>query len=189
MRTGRRCEIEEPADALSCLPGLPRPPRPFRQGSLDSYCGFYAIANAMLRLKPGAFTQDRDGPQDLQRAMMKAASRICSPEELIGEGMDGIELEHVAKAAIRHMRRKKQVFKLVQPDQLRLGMPRKDAGAWFTAAAASPAVSVILYIEQPDGSHWSVLKGVKGNRVTLFDSDTMASACLKRCEPWLVFKL
>ena len=140
----------------------------------------------MLRLKPHAFTQDQDGPQDLLRAMMKAAACICSPEELIREGMDGIEIDYVARAAIRHMRRKKHGFKLMQPGQLRLGEPRKDAGAWLTAAAALPSVSVILYIEQQDGSHWSVLKAVRGNRVLLFDSDTMASADLKRCEPWLV---
>lgn len=192
MRTGRNCESEGHGDALSHLSSLPPPRspcplRPFRQGSLDCYCGFYAIANAMLRLKPYAFTQDQDGPQDLLRAMMKAAACICSPEELIREGMDGIEIDYVARAAIRHMRRKKHGFKLMQPGQLRLGEPRKDVGAWFTAAAL-PSVSVILYIEQQDGSHWSVLKAVRGNRALLFDSDTMASADLKRCEPWLVLR-
>lgn len=193
MRTGRNCESEEPGDALSHLPGLPplhppRPLRPFRQGSLDCYCGFYAIANAMLRLKPHAFTQDQDGPQDLLRAMMKAAACICAPEELIREGMDGIEIDYVARAAIRHMRRKKHRFKLTQPSRLRLREPRKDVGAWFTAAAVLPSVSVILYIEQQDGSHWSVLKDVRGSRALLFDSDTMASVDLKRCEPWLVLR-
>jgi hypothetical protein len=160
--------------------------RPYRQGTLDSYCGLYAIINAMLRLKPQAFIDDDDGACDLFYAMMKAAVRICTPEELCGEGMDSIELEYVAKAGIRHMRRKGHAFKLMRPEKMRFGSATGDLGEWLRSAQGIPSLAVILYVEERQYSHWSVLKGMSASRVALFDSDSMSSVSLKRCEPALV---
>jgi hypothetical protein len=56
----------------------------------------------------------------------------------------------------------------------------------LAAAELDPSIAIILYVEERDYSHWSVFKSLNGSRVTLFDSDGMSTASLKRCEPWLV---
>jgi hypothetical protein len=161
-----------------------QPPRPFRQGSLDAYCGFYAIANAMLKIRPEVFDK-QESPSGLLRAMMRTAARICPPAELVHEGMDGIELDCVAKAAIRYMHRIGYDFYLVRPSRLGLGPHGRDPAKWLSDAAAFTSIAVILHLDDGDQGHWSVLSCTKGTRVTLFDSDEMKSAKIAQCQPHL----
>lgn len=160
--------------------------RPYRQGALDSYCGLYAIINAMFRLKPGVFLENDSNADELFYALVKAATRICSPVELCREGMDAIELEYVARAAIRHMRRHGHKFALKRPERIKLSS-NGSVEEWLDKAQTVRSIAVIVYVEERDQSHWSVLAKVRGNRVSLFDSDAMHSTHLKRCEPVLVF--
>ncbi|MBB1249148.1 hypothetical protein [Rhizobium sp. G21] len=177
MTLGKHPEVVETA-------AVSRSARPFRQGSLDAYCGFYSIANAMLKIKPEAF-DDAEGTLRLVRTMMRTAARICAPEELVHEGMDGVELDYVAKAAIRHMRRIGHNFRLVRPSRLGLGPLSRDPAKWFADAAAVTSIAVILHIDKNVQSHWSVLSCTKGNRLVLFDSDQMKSAKIVQCQPHL----
>lgn len=182
VKTGRHVERTDAQRELATLA------RPFQQGSLDCYCGLYAVVNAMLRLRPEAFIGNEEGASDVFYAMIKAAARMCSPEELCGVGMNSIELEYAAKAGIKRMRRSGYAFKLLAPAQVPLNASIEDIGRWLIAAQAQTSLAVILYIEQSDSSHWSVLKSVRGRRVTLFDSDRMTYAALGRCEPAFVLK-
>lgn len=166
---------------------MPPVVRPYHQGSLDSYCGFYAIINAMLRLKPEAFA--KDGAADkLFYTMFKAATRICSPQELCSEGMDGIELEYVAKAAVRHMAREGHRFGLKRPRATHLNDSATVANLLVQVNSVA-TIAVILHVEDRNQSHWSVLAEVRGQRVRLFDSDAMHSTALKKCEPVLIVHL
>lgn len=164
--------------------------RPFRQGSLDSYCGLYAIANALLRLKPDWFLENDDDVSDLFYRMMKGATRLCSPGELCAEGLDGNQLEEVARVAMRHMKKIGHRFELLRPGKAlrKFRYQSEGAASWLAAAAQDHSLAVILHIEEREYNHWSILKSVRGNRVYLFDSDNMVSTHVDRCEPWLVFK-
>lgn len=179
-KSGRSGEGEE------AEPRLRRTLRPFRQGSLDAYCGFYAILNSMYRLTPETFRDDEDFSRDLILSMMKAATRVTSGGELLREGMDGIELEYVARAAIRFMARRGMAFKLQPVSRHSLSAYRDRRTEWLEGFLRHPSRSLIVYVNGEDGSHWSVLDRIKGKRAVLFDSDGMSSALLPKCEPQMV---
>jgi hypothetical protein len=154
---------------------------------LDAYCGLYAIANAILKINPGAFAEE-EAPLALFRAMMKAASRICRPEELAHDGMDVIELEYVARVAIRFMQGKGYTFRLTRPSRLGLGSPNQSDISWFANASAITTAAVSVHIEEGNQSHWSVLIAASGNRIILFDSDHMKSVKWAHCKPFAALR-
>ena len=165
--------------------------RPFRQGSLDSYCGFYAVANSIFKLKPDWFLSHDDAVYGLFYKMMKGATRSSTPVNLCAEGMDGNELKAVAKTAVRHMKKLGHRFELLWPEKALRHVPcgYQEIPLWLSAAAEDSSLSVILHIEERGYNHWSVLKSIKGNRVYLFDSDNMAFTHVNRCEPWIAIKV
>ena len=164
--------------------------KPYRQGALDSYCGLYAITNAVLRLQPECFADNDDRVWHFFSKLMKCAIRLCAPERLIKRGLNGLELEYITRIAVRHLNRSGHRFEVLRPESIDLPIPYHfgDCAAWMAEASKESSISVILHIEERGYFHWSVLKGIDGKRVYLFDSDGMTFTYIKKCDPWIVIR-
>lgn len=161
---------------------------PFRQGALDSYCGIYAIANALNRAKPSCLNDE--AACELFLTLIKAATKVRGGPDFCNDGLDDIELRQVAKVGVRLMRKMGHAFETVTLKSAIPGMPykRNQKQNWFDHAARADGLSVIVYVEKPSYCHWSVLKATESGRLTLFDSDKMRSARWDECEPYLVLR-
>lgn len=159
--------------------------RPFRQGTLDAFCGLYAIVNAMLRLAPDWFCENEDEVNLLFQTMLKRATEICGVSTICLNGLDGHDLLVVAKTAVRFMKRREINFGILTPDSTKA--ERKFQRSIETYDQQSS--SIIIHIEDKDRNHWSVLKTVGRKKATLFDSDGLNSIALSKCEPWMVIRL
>lgn len=164
--------------------------KPYRQGALDSYCGLYAITNAVLRINPECFTENENCVWHFFSKLMKCAIRLCAPDKLIKRGLNGLELEYIARIAVRHLNRSGHRFEVFRPESLNLLIPYEfaDCAAWMAEASKESSISVILHIEERGYCHWSVLRGIDGKRVYLFDSDGMTFTHVKKCDPWIVIR-
>lgn len=166
------------------------PPR--RQGNLDALCGIYAIINAFVHAA-------RDRPlryfptKRLFMHLIEKAAYRRGDTSFIGDGLNHAELKHLCKKAVRFHRKHGYEFELMAPknhlsDRPYPRNPEDVRGrcAWFAQAASSPARVVILDINTDWISHWSVLTGVTGDRLTLYDSNGMRTVASVSAEPFLV---
>ncbi len=171
-----------------------RPPPPRRQGHLDALCGIYAIINAFVyaaREQPLRYFPTK---RLFMHLMAKATDRR-SDTSFIGDGLTHAELKHLCKKAVRFHGKHGNDFELLPPKDLLPNRPYprnsedvRGRCAWFAQAASRPARAVILDINTDWISHWSVLMGATGDRLTLYDSNGMRSIAIAACEPFLVIQ-
>ncbi|PND27610.1 hypothetical protein [Sinorhizobium sp. M4_45] len=166
---------------------------PYRQGRLDSLCGIYALINAFSHAR-------RHDPlryfptKRLFMTLVARMAKIRGDTSFCGDGIDYHEFRKLAKAACRFHREDGHQFELLPPKVLLDRPYPKKAGdetarrEWFRAASELPSAAVILDINTPWISHWSVLVGVKEDRLLLFDSNGMRSSALADADAFVVIK-
>lgn len=166
---------------------------PYRQGRLDSLCGIYALINGFAHAR-------RHSPllyfptKRLFMTLVARMAKIRGDTSFCGDGIDYDEFRKLAKAACRFNREVGHQFELLSPKAL-LDQPypknaRDDVARreWFGAASAMPDAAVILDINTPWISHWSVLGNVDGDRLLLFDSNGMRSILMASAEAFVIVR-
>lgn len=165
----------------------------YRQGRLDSLCGIYALINGFAHAR-------RNDPlryfpsKRLFMTLIARMAKIRGDTSFCGNGIDYDEFRKLAKAACRFHREHGHSFELLPPKAiLDRPYPKKagDGAArsdWFRVASTIPDAAVILDINTPWVSHWSVLAGVDGGRLLLFDSNGMRSIAMADTEAFLVMQ-
>lgn len=155
-------------------------PTPYRQGRLDSLCGIYSLINGFAHAR-------RHDPlryfptKRLFMTLIARMAKIRGDTSFCGDGIDYDEFRKLAKAACRFHRKEGHAFQLLPPKALLDQAYSKKASddglrrEWLRAASDIADIAVILDINTPWMSHWSVLMGVEGDRVLLFDSNGMRS--------------
>lgn len=175
------------------LGNRPAPPR--RQGNLDALCGIYAIINAFTRAARDQPLRYFPTKRLFMHLIAKATDRR-GDTSFIGDGLTHSELKHLCKKAVRFHGKHGYPFELMAPKDLSPDRPYprnpedvQRRCAWFAHAASQPARAVILDINTDWISHWSVLTGAIGDRLTLYDSNGMRSVAITACEPFLVVEV
>ncbi|RDL49733.1 hypothetical protein BLJAPNOD_00841 [Ensifer sp. M14] len=169
-------------------------PTPYRQGRLDSLCGIYALINGFVHAR-------RHDPlryfptKRLFMTLVERMAKIRGDTSFCGDGIDYDEFRKLAKAACRFHREEGNQFELLSPKAL-LDQPYPKKASddvarreWFRAASAIPDAAVILDINTPWMSHWSVLAGVDGDRLLLFDSNGMRGIAMASTQAFLVIRM
>lgn len=152
--------------------------RPVKQGSLDALCGVYAIVNALEMV--GVVGRRSELHRELFRKLIAA----LPPHELRGAvvcGLSGEELLRAARRAFRWLRRTHGV-------DLRIRAPLADCAFDETAQfieflgtrARDWRRAVIICVEFPGGSHWTVVRAIEGRKLYLRDSGRMTRLDLDR---------
>ncbi|WP_373413552.1 hypothetical protein [Ensifer aridi] len=166
---------------------------PHRQGRLDSLCGIYALINAFAHAR-------RHDPlryfptKRLFMTLVARMAKIRGDTSFCGDGIDYDEFRKLAKTACRFHREHGHAFELLSPKALLdWAYPKKasDDGVrqdWFRLASEMPDAAVILDINTPCISHWSVLAGVEGDRLSMFDSNGMRSIAISSAQAFLVIR-
>ena len=165
---------------------------PLRQGNLDALCGIYAIINAFAHAA-------RDRPlryfptKRLFMHLIEQATDRRGDTNFIGDGLSQAELKHLCKKAVRFHGKHGYEFELISPKDLLPDRPYprnpedvRGRCAWFAQASSQPARAVILDINTDWISHWSVLTGATGDRLTLYDSNGMRTVASVSAEPFIV---
>lgn len=167
-----------------------KPAKPHQQGRLDALCGIYALVNSFAHASRGAPIRYFPS-RKLFVHLIERAEFWHGDASFIGEGLAYDAELFLAKAAIRFTKQKDYRFKLVTNKGLSrdYGLGKVTGAAemtrWFNAFALNPEIAVILDINTPWLSHWSVLAGVEGDRVLLFDSSGMRSVAAAACKPFI----
>lgn len=166
---------------------------PYRQGGLDALCGIYALINGFAhaaRADPIPYFPRKK----LFTHLIDRAAHWRGDASFVYDGLSHEEIRHLTKQATRFISRKGHAFSATPARKL-LGRPlsrRGDVGgrgAWLQEAAKLSHCAVILDINTPWLSHWSVLAGVEGNRVRLFDSSGIRTIEITSCEPFVAIQL
>jgi hypothetical protein len=163
---------------------------PYRQGGLDALCGIYALINGFAhaaRADPIAYFPRKK----LFTHLIDRAAYWRGDASFVCDGLTHDEIRYLTKQATRFLGRKGHTFRATPARKL-LGRPlspRGDddgRGAWLQEAAKLSHCAVILDINTPWISHWSVLAQVEGERVLLIDSNGMRAVEIGACRPFLV---
>lgn len=166
---------------------------PYRQGRFDSLCGIYALINGFAHAR-------RHDPlryfptKRLFTTLVARMGKIRGDTSFCGDGIDYDEFRKLAKTARRFHREEGHAFELLPPKRLLDRPYPKKAGddaarrEWLRAASVIPDAAVILDINTPWISHWSVLAGVEEDRLLLFDSNGMRSSALADADAFVVIK-
>ncbi|ATN32516.1 hypothetical protein ACO34A_01665 [Rhizobium sp. ACO-34A] len=166
--------------------------RPHRQGELDALCGIYALINGFAhaaRADPIAYFPKKK----LFTHLIEYATEWRGDASFISGGLSHEEMRNLTKRAVRFINRKRHAFSAISARKL-LGRPfpkhgdGKSRRDWLKEAAELTNCAVILDIDTPWLSHWSVLAGVEGNRANLFDSMGMRTVDAEACKPFLVLQ-
>lgn len=166
--------------------------RPHRQGELDALCGIYALINGFAhaaRADPIAYFPKKK----LFTHLIERATEWRGDASFICDGLSHEEMRYLAKQAVRFIDRKGHAFSTTSARKLMAQPFPKHGdgnarGGWLKEAAELTNCAVILDINTPWLSHWSVLAGVEGNRVNLFDSMGMRAVDVEACKPFLVLR-
>lgn len=166
---------------------------PYRQGRLDSLCGIYALINGF------AYARRHDPlryfpTKRLFTTLVARMAKIRGDTSFCGDGIDHDEFRKLAKAACRFHCKKGHAFELLPPKAL-LDQPYSKKASddrlrreWLRAASDITDIAVILDINTPWISHWSVLAGVDEDRLLLFDSNGMRSSALADADAFVVIR-
>lgn len=166
---------------------------PYRQGRLDSLCGIYALINGFVHAR-------RHDPlryfpsKRLFMTLVARMAKLRGDTSFCGDGIDYHEFRKLAKTACRFHREQGHAFGLLPPKTLLdIPYPKKASDDtarrdWFRAASALPDAAVIVDINTPWISHWSVLDGIKGDRLVLFDSNGMRNIAIASAQAFTVIK-
>ncbi|MCJ7997995.1 hypothetical protein J5N58_25830 [Rhizobium cremeum] len=164
--------------------------RPHRQGELDALCGIYALINGFAhaaRADPIAYFPKKK----LFTHLIERATEWRGDASFICDGLSHEEMRYLVKQAVRFIDRKGHAFSTTSARKL-LTHPFTKHGdgnarrGWLKEAAELTSCAVILDINTPWLSHWSVLADVEGKRVNLFDSMGMRTVDAEACKPFLV---
>ena len=165
---------------------------PYRQGGLDALCGIYALINGFAhaaRADPIPYFPRKK----LFTHLIDRAAYWRGDASFVCDGLTHDEIRYLTKQATRFTSRKGHTFSATPARKL-LGRPlsrRGDdggRGAWLQEAAKLSHCAVILDINTPWLSHWSVLAQVEGERVHLIDSNGMRAVEVAACQPFLVIQ-
>src|SRR5829696_7900145 len=155
---------------------------PFQQGDLDGLCGIYALINA-IRLATEDDTRDFPDAawQELFFTLLLEADAVVGTVEAVGLGIDLQPLFRVAQAAVRHMA-DEHGLRLTVTHAIRRGEPRTlDAILRRLAELTQQPRSAVLICLTGHLDHWTVLRRVTGQSLTLFDSSGCARISLANC--------
>lgn len=165
---------------------------PYRQGGLDALCGIYALINGFAhaaRADPIPYFPRKK----LFTHLIHRAAYWRGDPSFVCDGLTHDEIRYLTKQAARFLGRKGHTFRATPARKL-LGRPLSprgdddDRGAWLHEAAKLSHCAVILDINTPWISHWSILARVDGESVHLVDSNGMRAVSIKACEPFLVIQ-
>lgn len=165
---------------------------PYRQGGLDALCGIYALINGFAhaaRADPIPYFPRKK----LFTHLIDRAAYWRGDASFVCDGLTHDEIRYLTKQATRFLSRKGHAFSATPARKL-LGHPffrRGDddgRGAWLHEAAKLSHCAVILDINTPWISHWSILARVDGDHVHLIDSNGMRAVKINSCEPFLVIQ-
>ena len=152
--------------------------RPLKQGTLDALCGIYAIVNALEQVGVG-------GPRSaLHQELFEKLILALTPHQLRSGlicGLDADDLQYASRKAFRWLRRTHDV-------DLRLRIPFLDqeyenASDYVNAIREQSEErqrAVIICVEVPGRSHWTILRSVQGRWVYVRDSGRMRRLDLTR---------
>ncbi len=154
--------------------------RPVKQGALDALCGVYAVVNALEMVG----VVGRRSP--LHRDLFHKLILALPAHEVRGAVICGVgaqELVRASRRAFRWLRRTHRV-------DLRIRAPLADSrieetGAFLDfvrAQAQDWRRAVIIGIEFPGGSHWTVVRAIEGRQLYLRDSGRWRRLDLNRFE-------
>ena len=164
---------------------------PFRQGGLDALCGIYALINGFAhaaRADPIPYFPRKK----LFTHLIDRAAYWRGDASFVCDGLTHEEIRYLTKQATRFISRKGHAFSATPARKLGRPLSRRgDVGgraAWLQEAAKLSHCAVILEINTPWLSHWSVLAQVEGERVYLIDSNGMRAVEIGACQPFLVIQ-
>ena len=152
--------------------------RPAKQGVLDALCGVYAVINAIELVG----VVGRRSP--LHRELFSKLVCALPPDRLragVVCGLGADDLTAASRKAFRWLRREHGV-------DLRIRQPFADHEFEQTptyldavrAQAENWQRAVIICIEIPGGSHWTVLRAIEGRRLYVRDSGRLTVLDLSR---------
>lgn len=143
---------------------------PWDQGELDSTCGIYAVVNALCILHALGKPLSRGECNILFREGIEAACGKQKGVAPVYEGMTVSRQMKVAKALFRSPTLRDRI-----PAVLREAVPRVKRGADLERAweRCQQRGDVLLVCFNGKIQHHTVIFGVTGERVLLFDSDGM----------------
>lgn len=164
---------------------------PYRQGGLDALCGIYALINGFAhaaRADPIPYFPRKK----LFTHLIDRAAHWRGDASFVCDGLTHDEIRYLTKQATRFLSRKGHAFSATPVRKL-LAVPfRRGDGEgrsrWLQEAAPLTDCAVILDINTPWISHWSILARVDGDHVHLIDSNGMGAVRINACEPFLVIQ-
>ncbi len=146
-----------------------RRPKPYRQGTLDSLCGIYAIINAIRCVQGDRHTRLKG--RELFAMVLRHAERQIPLAQLITEGIEPTPLWRTAKAAIREFNATHGAS--IKVDRPYLKTPPMSIEALHAAFAEEFKTTPHVFIVSLEGKydHWTVVYRVTGRSFMLCDSD------------------
>ena len=152
--------------------------RPVKQGALDALCGVYAVVNALEMV--GVVGRRSRLHRDLFSKLI-----LALPAHQVGGavicGVEAQDLMRASRRAFRWLRRTHGVDLCIRAP---LADRRFEETAPFLDFVRSQAQdwrrAVIVGIEFPGGSHWTVVRAIEGRKLYLRDSGRMTRLDLDR---------
>lgn len=136
----------------------------FRQGQLDTFCGFYALTNAVCDLI--------DARQSALAKLVFKEAVDRAPRALfpacLTEGLGRSDLLTVAKRTVRRLDKHLQISLDASPSRLDLS---SEAGRHAFDPATMRAITWIETLSRSPLAHWTVITGVDCYHATVSDSD------------------
>jgi hypothetical protein len=155
---------------------------PHRQGDLDGLCGIYSVVNAinhlfMIRPAPGF-------SEHMFETVARAIPARFYPD-VLWDGMDVDLLSRIARKAVASVKEDIDFdIKVSTPFSKERFKSRDDYLDALELELAKGFSVFIVFVDWPKrqggGSHWTVLKDVRRDHLTLFDSSSQRKLPLAR---------
>lgn len=149
----------------------PSKPIPFRQGSLDSLCGLYALINALrLAQSKGAFKARIDWHL-VFRDLLEALDRKWWLRDIVYDGMDTKELQFCLTTAKAYLwRRHRILMQVAWPWKKKQRLTLTPELQKLRLMLERPNTVAMLSYSLKAYDHWSVIQEIRQDCIILCDS-------------------
>jgi hypothetical protein len=159
--------------------------KPFRQGNLDRFCAIYTLFNAInFAAREIVIDQQEAGSVFAHLIVYATLNHTKEVAPFTGiKANEFLQLAHVARLGLSNSG---STFRFRDPIRTLRKAPDEvpTKRTLFKRALKLEGAALIVRVRTFDCNHWSVLAGVKGAKVDLFDSAGINRVELGTCKPW-----